>query len=226
MPRPWWRLRGPRFEIVPGEQAVARNSTFVLRKFPLFFTPYFYKSLERVPRKSGFLMPNIGNSSRRGKMIGLGYFWAINRSYDATYRAQEFTTRGLAHHLELRGKPRAGSDFDAIIYGVQDRGLKLDNGGVRKEGGLSIYTAGRSDLGHGFTAIGQINYLTSLRFRQAFSESFNEQIFSEVHSVGFINRNWSSYVFNAVFARLEDFQRPEVETRTRSPGRRSSSRTR
>ena len=72
MPRPWWRLRGPRFEIVPGEQAVARNSTFVLRKFPLFFTPYFYKSLERVPRKSGFLMPNIGNSSRRGKMIGIG----------------------------------------------------------------------------------------------------------------------------------------------------------
>ena len=37
-------------------------------------------------------------------------------------------------------------------------------------------------------------------------------MFSEVHSVGFVNKNWSSYVFNAVFARLEDFQRPEVQT--------------
>jgi len=211
MPRPWWRLRGPLFEIVPGESAVARNATFRLRGFPLFYTPYFYKSLEKVPRRSGFLMPNIGNSSRRGKMIGLGYYWAINRSYDATYRIQDFTTRGLAHHLDLRGKPHAGSDFDAVLYGVQDRGLQLDNGQRRKEGGLSLYTAGASDLGHGFTARGQVNYITSLRFRQAFSESFNEAVFSEVHSVGYVNKNWSSYVFNAVFARMEDFQRPEVE---------------
>src|SRR5262249_46184074 len=60
---------------------------------------------------------------------------------------------------------------------------------------------------------GNLNYLSSLRFRQAFSESFNEAIFSEIHSVGFINKSWSSYTFNAIFARLENFQRPEVEVR-------------
>jgi len=100
-------------------------------------------------------------------MIGVGYFWAINRSYDATYRVQDFTDRGFAHHLDFRGKPREGTDFDAIFYGVQDRGLKQDGGSLRKEGGSSLYVVGKSDMGHGFTARGMINYITTFRFRQA-----------------------------------------------------------
>lgn len=220
VPRPWWRLRGPRFEIVPGERAVARNSTFVLRGVPLFFTPFFYKSLEPRPRRSGFLMPNLGNSSRRGKMVGLGYYWAINRSYDTTYRVQRFTQRGTAHHVDLRGKPRAGTDFNAILYGVQDRGLKVGDGPRRKEGGYSLYATAESDLGRGFIARGQINHISSLRFRQSFSESFNESVFSEVQSLGFVNKNWSSYNFHAVFSRMEDFQRPELEIIDPVTGRR------
>ncbi len=206
VPKPWWTLRGPKFDIIPGERAIAYRTTFRVRRVPLFYTPFFYKSLEREPRKSGFLMPNIGNSSQRGKMIGVGYYWAVNRSYDATYRVQDFTQRGFAHHLELRGKPRAGSDFDAILYGVNDRGLKLDNGDRRKEGGFSITMNGRADLGHGFEARGAVNYISSLRFRQAFTESYNEAIFSEVHSLGFVRKDWSTYNFNIVFARLENFQ--------------------
>ena len=213
MPRPWWRLKGPTFDIAPGDRAIAHNTIFAVRKFPVFYAPFFYKSLEKIPRHSGFLTPNIGNSSRRGKMIGIGYFWAINRSYDVTYRIQDFTQRGFAHHVDLRGKPREGTDFDAIFYGVQDRGLKLDDGSLRKEGGSSLYVVGKSDMGHGFTAAGMINYLTTYRFRQAFTESYSEVVSSEIQSVGVINKTWSSYTFNAIFARLENFQRQEVEIR-------------
>ena len=53
----------------------------------------------------------------------MGYFWAINRSYDVTYRLLDYTSRGYAHHLEFSGKPRPGTDFYAILYGVQDRGV-------------------------------------------------------------------------------------------------------
>src|SRR5262249_32588290 len=63
MPRPWWTLRGPRFDIIPEDRALAYKAVFRVRKIPLFFTPYFYKSLARVPRRSGFLTPHIGNSS-------------------------------------------------------------------------------------------------------------------------------------------------------------------
>lgn len=205
LPKPWWILRAPIFDVVPRDRAVAHNSIFWLKRVPLFYTPYFYRSLERMPRKSGFLTPNLGNSSRRGSMLGIGYFWAINRSYDAMYRAQWFTDRGVAHHVDFRGKPNDRTDFDFILYGVNDRGLKLDNGEIRKEGGYLITFDGKSDLGHGFYARTSVNYLSSFEFRQAFTESFYEAIFSESHSIGFVTKHWSTFGFNAVFNRNENF---------------------
>jgi LPS-assembly protein len=205
LPQPWWVLTGPRFDVIPGQRALAYHAVFRLRKVPLFYAPLYYKPLERMPRKSGLLSPNIGNSSRRGKMVGGGYYWAISRSYDATYRAQYFTQRGVAHHLDVRGKPREGTDFSGFLFGVNDRGLKLDSGERRKEGGVLASISARSELGHGFLARSEINYLSSLKFRQAFTESFNEAILSEVHSIGYVTRNWSGYGLNVVFQRHENF---------------------
>jgi len=208
LPKPWWTLRGPKFDIIPGQRAIARNSVFRVRGFPLFYTPAFYKSLEEQPRRSGLLTPNIGNSSRRGKMIGIGYYWAINRSYDAAYRTQYFTQRGFAHHVDVRGKPTNTSDFNAIIYGVNDRG-QLQSNGERgpKEGGYIITFEGRTALPHGFSGQAEVNYLSSLRFRQAFTESFNEAIISEVHSSGFVGKHWNGFAFNAVMMRGENVQK-------------------
>src|SRR5579871_356015 len=104
LPRAWWVLRGPTFDVVPGDHATAHRSWFYLRGIRLFYAPYFYKSLKKEPRKSGFLVPNIGRSSLHGIMTGFGYYWAINRSYDLTYRGQYFSQAGLAHHAEFRGK--------------------------------------------------------------------------------------------------------------------------
>ncbi|HXM41664.1 MAG TPA: LPS assembly protein LptD [Bryobacteraceae bacterium] len=211
IPNPWWRLKGPRFNVVPQESARAYRAVFLLRKFPLFYTPFFYKSLEKVPRRTGLLMPNIGHSSTRGFMLGVGAFWAINRSYDATYHVQDYTARGYAHHLELRGKPTDKADFDAILFGVQDRGLQQPNGAPPiKQGGYTFSVAGKADLGDGWTARGFINYLSSYTFRQAFSDSFNEAVFSEVSSVAFLNKDWSTYTFDTVVERKQDFTTLEI----------------
>ena len=122
IPNPWWTLKGNLFDIIPEDRAIARHSTYHLAKFPLFYFPYFYKSLKKEPRKSGFMTPNFGNSSTRGYMIGAGYYWAISRDLDLTYLGQYFTVRGPAHHLDFRGKPTQKTDFNLIFYGVQDRG--------------------------------------------------------------------------------------------------------
>ena len=206
LPNPWWVLRGPKFDIAPGERAIAYQPWFRLKGVPVFYTPAFYKSLEEQPRRSGFLLPNIGNNSRRGQMVGLGYYWAINRSYDATYRGQYFTQRGLAHHVDFRGKPWQSGDFDAIFYGVQDRGRLLDDGSRVKEGGYHFTFTGKSALPAGFHARGEVNYLSSYVFRQAFTETFNEAVNNEVHSRGFIRRDLTGLSLTAVFERSENYQ--------------------
>jgi LPS-assembly protein len=70
---------------------------------------------------------------------------------------------------------------------------------------------GTSQLPGGFTGKLDANYLSSMVFRNAFSESFNEAISSESHSVGFVTKSWSSFSFNAAALRLENFQSLEPE---------------
>jgi LPS-assembly protein len=210
MPNPWWTLKGPRFDIVPGDHAKAYNSTFFIRQMPLFFTPYFYKSLQRVPRRSGFLLPSFGNSSQRGIFFDAGFFWAINRSYDIIYRFTDYTARGTAHNVDLRGKPRPGTDYDAIIYGVQDRGLYPGTANPQAYGGVSLNIAGKSDLGDGWNLRGQLSYISSFDFRQEWSQSFADAIGTESHSVAYLNKNWGDYTFDVVAERMENFQGGEV----------------
>ncbi|MGB9454533.1 MAG: LPS assembly protein LptD [Bryobacteraceae bacterium] len=211
LPGPWWKLRGPKFDIIPGERAKAYRSIFLLRKIPIFYTPYFYHSLEKQPRHSGFLLPNLVAHSLRGPMVGLGYFWAIDRSFDITYRFFDYNTEAFAHHVDFRGKPRPGTDFDILLYGVQDRqGIVPGTTPVAHYSGLDIYAIGNLDLGRGWTGTATANYVSSFDFRQQWSESYNEAIGSEVHSVGSLSKDWSSYRIDIVAARLENFQSTEV----------------
>jgi LPS-assembly protein len=205
MPSPWWILRGPRFTIIPDDHAIGYRSLFLMRHVPLFYFPVLYKPLGKQPRRSGLLMPNLGNSSQRGQMIGAGFYWVINRSYDVGYRAQYFTQRGFAHTVDLRGTPLQNTDFNAYVYGVNDRGLQVGNR-LLKEGGFTVEVQARTQLPDGFYGRAEVNYLSSYLFRQSFTESYNEAINSEVHSTGFIAKQWSYYGLDFLFQRLENFQ--------------------
>lgn len=203
---PWWKLQASVIDLIPGQRAIALRSWFKLKGVPILYTPAFYKDLREGARKSGFLSPSVGNSNRRGLMYGVGYFWAINRSYDLSYRPQYFTQRGLAHTVDFRGRPTQDSEFNAFLYGIRDRGRLLDDGRRVKEGGYLVNAQGRSLLPAGFYVRGTVNYLSNFAFRQAFTESFNEAVFSEVNSVVHASRDWAGQHFNAVFTRQQNFQ--------------------
>ena len=205
MPSPWWTLRGPEFTIIPDNHAIGYRSVFYLRRVPLFFFPVIYKPLEEEPRRSGFLLPHAGNSSQRGQMFGMGFYWAANRSTDLTYLAQFFTERGWAHTVNLRGKILQNTDYSAEVYGVEDRGIP-GTSPLQKYPGYNIQGHIISQLGDGWYGRADINYLSSYAFLQAFTESYNEAISSELHSTGFLTKPWDSYTFDVAFERLENFQ--------------------
>ena len=205
MPNPWWTIHSSSFDIIPNDRAVTRNAVYRLHNIPAFFFPYFHKSLKKEPRKSGFLTPNFGHSNTRGFMLAGGYYWAISRSLDATYIIQDFSARGFAHHIDFRGKPTAKSDFNLIFYGAQDKGIKQGTTLV-KAPGFSITGKGRTEFGNGWVARGSINFISSLAFRQQFTESFSEAIFSETHSAGLVSKNFSYYAFAVSASRSENFE--------------------
>ena len=72
--------------------------------------------VDNLGRKSGFLIPTIGQSNTRGTIFGDGFYWAINRNSDATLGAALYSARGWAQF----------GDFRAIgyTYGMQGRVLR------------------------------------------------------------------------------------------------------
>ena len=206
VPKPWWRLTAPTFDIIPYDRAIAYHAIFHLRQLPLFYAPKYYKSLKKIPRQSGFMTPNIGRSTLYGMMVGLAYYWAINRSYDTLYRIQYFSARGFAHTYDFRGKVRPGTDIGFNLYAVNDRGVPIGNGQVQKQGGVQFKFDAKTQLADGWEGKMEIDYLSSFLFRQAFSQSFNQAIMSESHTVGFLTKHWSSFGMNIVAGRDEEFQ--------------------
>ncbi len=212
MPKPWWKFQSPKFDVVPGEHAVVRSGILFVHHLPILYLPYYFRPLGRNPRQSGFLTPNIGNTSLNGYMIGGGYYWAINRSYDADYVLQYFTLRGPASTFNIRGKPNDVSDFSFGLYSVDDKGLpQACAAGTPagecpkpiKEGGTEMELTGRTQI-WGFTAKMDLNYLSSFVFRQAFANSYNTALGSEVHSIGFMQRHFNNDLDSLNFVAQRD----------------------
>ena len=174
-----------------------------MKEVPIFYAPYFYKSLKKQPRRSGFLTPSVGNSSLRGKTVGVGYFWAINRSYDLTYRGLFYSQTGFGHQADFRGVVSQNTYFDVSLYGITSSNA---NANASAPSGLVLSVEGKSDLGKGWEARGDLKYLSSFLFRQQFTQSFDEAVSSETHSVGYITKHWSDYGFSLVAQRNVNFQ--------------------
>jgi LPS-assembly protein len=205
MPKPWWIMQAPVFDVIPGDRAMARHTVFRLLNVPVFYLPYFYHPLGKNPRQSGFLTPNVGHSSRYGWLYGLGYYWAMNRSYDMTGVVREFSARGPAFLYDFRGKPSGNTDFNFRLYDVDDQGITQKNAPPLKQGGLEFEVTGSADI-LGFHGRLDYNYLSSFTFRQAFSYSFATAVYNEVDSTGFLQRRFADAVtLDFAMQRNQDF---------------------
>jgi LPS-assembly protein len=227
MPRPKWWFRAEQVSVVAGEDAKIYNSSFWFWRMPLFYFPFLDHPVERMGRKSGFLLPTIGRSSRKGNIIGDSYFWAINRSMDATVGAEYYSKRGWAQHGEYRARLTEDSSIMAEYFGVLDRGLPttqtmFDPATQRfvtvpantNQGGQELKVNASGFLLPGLRGVADIDYLSSYIFRAAFSENFTQAINSEVRSTMFLTKNWHGYSFNGMSSRYQNFSTNTVVSTT------------
>lgn len=217
LPEPKWTFNAERVVVDIGSTAKIYNSTFRIRDFPVLFLPFAAHPVENLGRQSGFLIPTIGASSRKGTTFGESFYWAINRSMDATLGAEYYSSRGWAQHGEFRSKPSQKSFLDVNYFGVLDRGFgpaKID------QGGQDIKLNSEIDLPKGIRGVASVNYLSSFVFRLAFTETFSQAVNSEVKSQIFFTKTYNGFSFNTLAARYQNFQstnRGDVITILRLP---------
>ena len=216
VPHPIWTFNAPRAVVEVGGDAKIYRSTFRIKGIPAFFMPYATHPVSRLGRHSGFLMPNFGTSNIKGTILGDSFYWAINRSMDATVGAEIFSSRGWVQRGGFRVAPNAHTFLAATYNGVIDRGYQLPPhvigacteqiGTTCKQGGEDIRVFGTSDLGKNFRAVINFEYLNSYVYRLAFNTGFAQAIFSEVDSNAFITKSFNGYSLNGLVERYQDFQ--------------------
>ena len=200
--RPTWQFFAPRARIRLNKTVALVNANFRIYKVPLIWIPYATAPAGARLRQSGFLIPDIGNSSRKGFIFGDAFYWAPATWMDATLGAQLMSRRGWSQRAEIRATPSQNTAINYNYYGVIDRGLR-DASGVRQpQGGHQQRFEMQSLLPGNWRFVTDINQLSSLTFRLAFADAYGDAINSEVRSAGFLTNNFHGFSLN--FAALND----------------------
>lgn len=82
-------------------RGVARDATLRIYGIPVLYTPYFDFPIDNR-RHSGFLVPTVGGSGRRGFEVRVPYYFNLAPNYDATVEPHIMAKRGFQIGGEFR----------------------------------------------------------------------------------------------------------------------------
>lgn len=199
---PKWQFFARRARVRMDKDVALVNANFRLFRVPLVWVPYATAPAGRRVRESGFLIPEIGNSNRKGVILGDAFYWAPASWFDTTLGAQYLSKRGSAERAEVRATPNENTTFTYNYYGVIDRGLPDSNGVLQPQGGHQQRLEIQSLLPNNWRFVTDFNQLSSLTFRLAFADAYGDAINSEVRSSIFLTNNFKGFSLN--FAALND----------------------
>ena len=197
-----WSFSASAARVELDDKALARDSVIRFLGVPIFYFPFVATSIARRPRHTGFLLPQFSNSSIKGTIIGTGFFWAISPSIDLLLGLENYSLRGLAPRAQFRAHPTPDTKLTADFFEVNDKDKIRQN----RAPGKSLKVVGDTlDLPYGFRGVADVDYVSSLAFRETYSPSFTEAVNSEAHQAGFVTKEFQAYSINAYASRYQDF---------------------
>lgn len=187
-----WTLTAGRAAVDMNKTVTARNSVFKLAGFPLFYLPYVRGTATDRARSTGFLIPSTSTSTTKGRSLRESFYWAINRSADATLSTEYFSERGPAGSVNFRAVPSASSRITIDSLFANDR---------LGQGGQSARILGFAGFGQGFRGVADMNLVSSIVFRQVYEEGFNVISSPLEDSQAFLKRTRPHTNINIVYDR-------------------------
>ena len=106
-----------------------RNVRLEFKGVPIFYTPWISFPVSNE-RKSGFLFPSFGGSSRGGDAISVPWYWNIAPNYDDTLTPSYITNRGLKIDNEFRYLGQTSRATLVTDYLPHDNSLKTWRGSI------------------------------------------------------------------------------------------------
>src|ERR1019366_8116783 len=100
---PRWSLTAGTVVLNIDHYTVLKEPTLMVKGVPLLYLPFpLYYPTKKEDRATGFLIPTYGITSLRGQQLHNAFFWAINRSQDATIEHEFYSKVGQGLGGEYR----------------------------------------------------------------------------------------------------------------------------
>ena len=149
-------------------------------------------------RSTGFLIPSTSTSTTKGRSIRESFYYAINRSADATF------TRRVLHASEDQREPWTFARFPTS--GFENRTDNVLCQGPQGPGRpKSPYSDLRRACHRGFRGVADMNLVSSFVFRQVYEEGFNIISSPIEHSLAFADPQSAGMPASMCFTREPEF---------------------
>lgn len=213
---PKWSFTAAKARIKTNDKLRIRNAKFRIKDLPVLVVPFATIPIKHQDRSSGFLLPTIGFSGRKGLRVSTAYYQTLGPSADVTFRGDVYTSRGLGYGLDLRTRANSRSYLNVGFYAVKDRIFGANASATTPDqGGSIVYADGIHYFPNGFTAAVDVRLTSSLAFRQEFADGI-QQIISPIEvSQVFVNKSWNNYTLN-LLSRTQVISIPNVREKTRN----------
>ncbi|MEK6303906.1 MAG: LPS assembly protein LptD [Acidobacteriota bacterium] len=190
---PKWHFSAKRAELKMGDRVTLHDSVLRVKTLPVFVLPYTWIPATKKERKSGILLPSTGTSNQKGRTLKMAYYQTLGDSADITFRGDIYTQRGIGLGAEFRAQTDDRSYLRLGVFTVKDRlfGPPGDN-----QGGTAFVGDAVQYLPHGWLAVGSVSLVSSLEFRQVFSDDITQVIDPRRQSTFFANNNTGNFSFN------------------------------
>jgi LPS-assembly protein len=170
-PTPRWEMVASSVTLTLEKRAVLTNMVLKVKDVPVFYLPAMYYPINKEDRATGFLLPIYGSSDVKGQTLNNAFFWAINRSHDATLYHNFYSKTGQGFGGDYRYVQSAGSSGSimASILREHEAEYENDNGTTNVVPGLNSYQIVGTvlqQLPANLRLSGNANYFSSLVSQQ------------------------------------------------------------
>jgi lipopolysaccharide assembly outer membrane protein LptD (OstA) len=165
-PTPRWEISAGTLVLNVDDYTLLRQAIFKVKGVPLLYIPILYYPTTKEDRATGILLPTYGMSSARGQTISNAFFWAINRSHDATLMHDWFSKAGQGYGGEYRYALAPRSEGSVRAYVLNQNNLDTSSGGTTGLGSTRSFEirGGVSQrLGNNLQARARADYFSSPR---------------------------------------------------------------
>ena len=174
-PTPRWEADQQDRHINLDDYAFARNMVLKVKGVPVFYLPAIYYPIQDDNRATGFLLPTYGTSTLRGQAITNGFFWAINRSQDATLVHDWYTRSGQGAGGEYRYVASDQSLGNVRLYGFSRNETTFTEDGVTTvlpaSNSFQVHRHGQPGIGARLRARGYVDYFSDIVTQQLYNQN-------------------------------------------------------